>query len=34
MEHAGEVIGELYNTITGIQSGKIEAPEGWIRHIC
>lgn len=34
MEHAGEVIGELYRTITGIQSGKIEAPEGWIRHIC
>ena len=34
MEKAGEVIGELYATITGIQSGKIEAPEGWIRHIC
>ncbi len=33
MEHAGEVIGELYNTLTGIQSGKITAPEGWIRVI-
>jgi branched-chain amino acid aminotransferase len=34
MEKAGPVIGELYDTITGIQSGRIEGPEGWIRHIC
>lgn len=33
MEHAGEVISTLYNTITGMQNGKIEAPEGWIHHI-
>ncbi|MDY6304685.1 MAG: branched-chain amino acid aminotransferase [Oribacterium sp.] len=34
MDKAGEVIGELYDTLTGIQTGKKEAPEGWIRHIC
>ena len=34
MEKAGEVVSKLYDTITGIQSGKIEAPEGWIRKIC
>ena len=33
MEHAGAVISELYDTITGIQQGRIEAPKGWIRHI-
>lgn len=33
MEKAGKVMGELYNTLTGIQSGKIEAPEGWIHVI-
>ncbi len=33
MEKAGEVVSKLYETITGIQSGKIEAPEGWIRKI-
>lgn len=34
MEKAGPVVSKLYETITGIQSGKIEAPEGWIRKIC
>lgn len=34
MEHAGPVVSKLYETITGIQSGKIQAPEGWIRKIC
>lgn len=33
MEKAGPVISKLYETITGIQSGKIEGPEGWIRKI-
>ena len=33
MEKAGEVVSKLYDTITGIQSGKIEAPEGWIRKM-
>ncbi len=33
MDHAGEVIGELYSTLTGIQNGKVKAPEGWIRVI-
>lgn len=34
MEHAGKIISELYDTITGIQNGRIEGPEGWIRHVC
>lgn len=29
----GSVIDELYKTLTGIQRGEIEAPEGWIRQI-
>jgi branched-chain amino acid aminotransferase len=33
MEKMGEVTKELYDTLTGIQMGKIEAPEGWIREI-
>ncbi len=33
MDHAGPIISQLYDTITGIQNGRIEAPEGWIRHI-
>lgn len=33
MEKAGETITKLYDTITGIQSGKIEAPEGWIHKV-
>lgn len=34
MEHAGPVMAKLYETITGIQGGTIEAPEGWIHHVC
>ena len=29
----GPVIQKLYNTLTGIQMGKIEGPEGWVRVI-
>lgn len=34
MEKMGPVLQKLYDTITGIQMGKITAPEGWIRKIC
>ena len=33
MEEMGPVTKKLYDTLTGIQMGKIEAPEGWIRVI-
>ncbi len=33
MEKMGPVTQKLYDTLTGIQMGKIEAPEGWIRTI-
>ncbi len=33
MEKMGPVIQELYDTLTGIQMGRIEAPEGWIHVI-
>lgn len=33
MEEMGQVSKKLYETLTGIQSGRIEAPEGWIRKI-
>jgi len=33
MDEMGPVTKKLYETLTGIQSGKIEAPEGWIRRI-
>lgn len=33
MEQFGPVIKQLYDTLTGIQSGEIQAPEGWIREI-
>ena len=33
MEKMGPVTQKLYDTLTGIQSGKIEAPEGWIKEI-
>jgi len=33
MEDMGPVTKELYNTLTGIQMGRIEAPEGWIKVI-
>lgn len=33
MEGMGEITKKLYDTLTGIQMGKLEAPEGWIRKI-
>ena len=33
MDEMGPVIKELYETLTGIQMGRIEAPEGWIHEI-
>ena len=33
MEKMGPVTQKLYDTLTGIQYGKIEAPEGWIHEI-
>ena len=33
MEKMGPTIQKLYDTLTGIQMGKIEAPEGWIHKI-
>lgn len=33
MEHMGPTIQKLYDTLTGIQMGKIEAPKGWIEEI-
>ncbi|MBF1257115.1 MAG: branched chain amino acid aminotransferase, partial [Stomatobaculum longum] len=33
-EKMGPVLQKLYDTITGIQAGHIEGPEGWIRKIC
>ena len=33
MEKMGPVIQKLYDTLTGIQMGRIEAPEGWINEI-
>ena len=29
----GEITKKLYDTLTGIQMGRIEAPEGWIKVI-
>ena len=34
MDDMGPVIKKLYDTLTGIQMGHIEAPEGWICKIC
>lgn len=34
MEQMGEVTKKLYDTLTGIQMGRIEAPKGWIHEIC
>lgn len=34
MDAMGPVIQKLYDTLTGIQLGTVEAPEGWIRKIC
>ena len=33
MEKMGPVIQKLYDTLTGIQMGRIKAPEGWIKEI-
>ena len=33
MEEMGQVTKKLYDTLTGIQMGRIEAPEGWIKEI-
>lgn len=33
MEKMGPVIQKLYDTLTGIQMGSIEAPEGWVKKI-
>ncbi len=34
MDEMGPVTKKLYDTLTGIQMGRIEAPEGWIKVIC
>ena len=34
MEKMGETTQKLYETLTGIQMGHIEAPEGWIYKVC
>ena len=34
MEKFGPVLQKLYDTLTGIQMGRIEAPEGWIMELC
>ena len=33
MENMGEINKKLYDTLTGIQMGRIEAPEGWLKVI-
>ena len=33
MEKMGEISKKLYDTLTGIQMGRIEAPAGWIKVI-
>ncbi len=33
MERPGEITQQLYDTLTGIQMGRIDAPEGWIKEI-
>ena len=33
MDEMGPVMKSLYDTLTGIQMGRIEAPEGWIVKI-
>ena len=33
MEKMGPVIQKLYDTLTGIQMGRIQAPEGWLKVI-
>ena len=33
MEQPGPITKKLYDTLTGIQNGTVEAPEGWIREV-
>ena len=33
MDEMGPVLKKLYDTLTGIQMGRIEGPEGWVRRI-
>lgn len=33
MDKMGEITQKLYDTLTGIQMGRIEAPDGWLREI-
>ena len=33
-DEIGPVLGELRRTLTGIQEGRIEGPEGWVVEIC
>ena len=33
MEEMGPITKKLYDTLTGIQMGRIKAPEGWIKEI-
>jgi branched-chain amino acid aminotransferase len=33
MDAAGPVIQKLYDTLTGIQMGTIEGPEGWVHEV-
>lgn len=33
MEEMGPITKKLYDTLTGIQMGRIEAPEGWLKEI-
>lgn len=34
MDEMGPVTKKLYDTLTGIQMGRIEAPKGWIHRVC
>ena len=34
MEKMGPITQKLYDTLTGIQMGRIDAPTGWIKEIC
>lgn len=34
MDKMGPITKKLYDTLTGIQMGRIEAPGGWIKEIC
>jgi branched-chain amino acid aminotransferase len=33
MEKMGPVTQQLYDTLTGIQMGRLKAPDGWIKVI-